>query len=83
MTTEQVEPESPVLTERVRETAETHWEAIVVGALVFAAIIGTAIVVVRHIRRKRRRTLLRRVVDYLEDLGGHRGHLERLLKDLV
>ena len=82
MTTEQVEPELLGLSQPARQTAGEHWGAILVGVIVFAAIVGTAIAVVRYIRRRSRKTLLHRVADYLEDLGGHRDRVGKLLEEL-
>jgi len=57
--------------------------AVVLGVLLVVVAIVAAIVILKAIVRRRRRTLLQRALGCLEDLGKHRDHIARQLKDLL
>jgi|GEM_PF-1309767 len=81
--TEPLRPRVSSLARRAEREVTEHWEYALLGTVLFLALVVVAFAVTRAIIRRRRRSLLRRTLDYIEELGGHRERIAKRLKELV
>lgn len=70
------------LAREARKAAEGHWQTIAIAMVTGIVIISIVSAIARYVRRRRRKSTLRRMVEYVENLGGHRDQIEKFISQL-